>query len=109
MSANTAHVDGGLIPLAACLCRVISAVFMQVQKPRQRDRALAVRRTQRQANSQSSLKPTHSGIRLRDTTTHSSQQPGGCGTNTQTRYTGFDFGSGEKQNAAFRGRFNPSL
>jgi hypothetical protein len=33
MSMKVAQVPGGLTPAAACLCLVISAVFIAVQKP----------------------------------------------------------------------------
>lgn len=70
---KTAQVEGGLMPEAACLCRVISAVFMHVQNPiivvsddkRMYTMPLGTRYTVELV-----AKLTHSRVRLRDTTAH---------------------------------------
>ena len=77
MSANTAQVDGGVTPVAICLCRVISAVFMHVQKPN--------------GHASSAVKEwllnvvlTHSRVRLDNTTSHTTEETSRRGVDTKS-------------------------
>ena len=95
MSAKTDHVPGGLTPASATLCRVISAVFIVVQKPRPRSIA---RRTYPDA---------HRRVGLRDTAAHATEQARRAGRDASVDAEGLDLGRGEQQDGALGARLDP--
>lgn len=80
MSAKTDHVDWGATPVAACLVRVISTVFMHVVKPvgpigsREQQIAISI---QSEAVELPETNRTHSSIRLSNTARDAAQESTG--------------------------------
>ena len=102
MSAKTAHVDGGLTPLAACLWRVISAVFIHVQKPWG-----ALSNSLRMPWATFSL--THSSICLDNTASHTTDQTSSGRVDTHGGRSRLDFRSSEEEHSTLRRRLYPCL
>ena len=94
MSAKTAQVDGGLMPVAACLCLVISAVFIHVQKP--------IYQSQHGSRVVEIEQRTHSSICLSNTTTHTTKETSSRGARAHGDSSGLNLGGSEQQNSTLR-------
>ena len=100
MSAKTAHVEGGVIPAAACLCRVISAVFIQVEIPNKRVGVCL---------GLASQLLTHCSVGLENTASHATKQSADCGADAHRSRSRLDLGGGEEENGTLRRRLDPRL
>ena len=102
MSAKTAHVEGGVIPAAACLCRVISAVFIHVQKPVIDGVGGGLMDARPSAR-------THRSVCLRNATSHTTDEPSSGRVHAHRSRGTLDLGSGEKEDGTLRRRLDPGL
>ena len=90
------------MPAAACLCRVISAVFIHVQKPVQMNQWYHKECVTARGR-------THSRVGLGDTTAHAAQKSGRSRANAQGHRRGLDLRRSEEQDTALCRGFNPCL
>lgn len=107
MSAKTWKVPGGVIPAAACLERVISAVFIHVQKPNRGGGAVGMDQCVIASGSYPLAALTHGSVCLRNTTSHSTQETSRSGTESSRPSDLVDLSSSEEQDGTLGRRLDP--
>lgn len=105
---KTAMVDAGLTPVADCLCRVISTVFIVVQKPNVSNGVVGCQegvRDEREAGEGR----THGRVRLSDTSSHTTEQTSSSGRDTHADDGVLDLTRREEKDGTLGRRFDPGL